>query len=42
MSLSGAVVLPDRTRFEISFSPESEVVQMAGVVIGGGYLRTRP
>ena len=34
LTLSGAVVLPDRTRFEISFSPEGEMVRMAGVVIG--------
>ena len=35
MGLSGSVVLPDRMRFEISFSPEGEVVRMAGVIIGG-------
>ena len=35
MGLSGSVVLPDRTRFEISFSPEGEVVRMAGVMVGG-------
>ena len=40
LTLSGAVVLPDRTRFEISFSPEGEMVRMVGVVIGrDAYIR---
>ena len=34
MTLSGAIMLPDRIRFEISFSPEGQLIQMAGVVIG--------
>ena len=40
MQLSGAIALPDSLRFEISFSPEGETIQMAGVVIGGDtYIR---
>ena len=40
MQLSGAIVLPDSLRFEISFSPEGDTIQMAGVVIGGDtYIR---
>ena len=40
MKLSGAMVRPDRIRFEISFGPEGETVEMAGVVIGADtYIR---
>ena len=40
MTISGAIVLPDRIRFEISFSAEGEMIQTAGVVIGGDtYMR---
>ena len=34
MSLSGAIVRPDKLRFEISFGPEGQAIQITGVVIG--------
>ena len=34
MSLSGAIVRPDKLRFEISFGPEGQTIEIAGVVIG--------
>ena len=34
MRLSGAIVRPDSLRFEISFAPEGQTIEMAGVVIG--------
>ena len=34
MSLSGAIVRPDKLRFEISFAPEGQTIEIAGVVIG--------
>ena len=34
MTLSGAIMLPDKIRFEISFSPAGQLIQAAGVVIG--------
>ena len=32
--ISGAIVLPDRFRFEISFTPDEEMIEINGVVIG--------
>ena len=34
MRLSGDIVQPDRLRFEISFAPEDEMIQITAVVIG--------
>jgi hypothetical protein len=34
MRLSGAIVRPDRLRFEISYAPEGEMIQITAVVIG--------
>ena len=34
MKLSGAMAPPDRMRFEISFAPEGQAIEIAGVVIG--------
>ena len=34
MRLSGDIVQPDRLRFEISFAPEGEMIQITAVVIG--------
>ena len=34
MRLSGAVARPDSIRFEISFAPEGQAIEIAGVVIG--------
>ena len=40
MKLSGAMALPDRMRFEISFAPEEQAIEIAGVVIGADtYIR---
>ena len=40
MNLSGAIVRPDKLRFEISFAPEGQTIQVAGVVIGADtYIR---
>ncbi len=40
MRISGAIVLPDRFRFEISFTPDEEMIEINGVVIGGDvYIR---
>ena len=38
--ISGAIVLPDRFRFKISLNPDSEMIEMNGVVIGeDSYIR---
>ena len=38
--ISGAIVLPDRFRFEISFTPEEEMIEINGVVTGeDAYIR---
>ena len=38
--ISGAIVLPDRLRFKISLNPDSEMIEMNGVVIGeDSYIR---
>ena len=34
MRLSGAIVRPDRLRFEISYAPDGEMIQITAVVIG--------
>ena len=34
MRLSGATTRPDKMRFEISFAPEGQTIEIAGVVIG--------
>ena len=40
MRISGAIALPDRFRFEVSFTPDEEMIEINGVVIGGDtYIR---
>ena len=40
MRISGAIVLPDRFRFEVSLNPDGEMTEMNGVVIGeDSYIR---
>ena len=41
MRISGANALPDRFRFEVSFTPDEEMIEINGVVIGGDTLALR-
>ena len=42
MRLSGAIARPDRLSFEISFGPEGQTIEIAGVVIGADTYITDP